>query len=173
MASPPPPSGPSPGAGPSRAPREPQDPLQPLNRELESLSLSGAHLSAEEVERSASLERTQETKGDPRAGLEAHAAAQDHPSVEAWLHALTPPQLDREGFVVLLSSLTVLTTAEQSASALFYGFAPRPSGDPPKTSVDLNKFHPSLLGKMSLIARDPPHTLLPLWSESLLESASR
>jgi hypothetical protein len=77
-----------------------------------------------------------------RPALEAHAAARDHPSVEAWLRAaaLQPQKLTADSLFTLLDAMPTLTAAEQSAAAdLFCAFS--------SDLKDWSVFHPFLLKK--------------------------
>jgi hypothetical protein len=79
-----------------------------------------------------------------RAGLEDYLRLKGDPSltVETWLRALRPQELDRGAFVRLMTALPTLTPAEDAAAAaLFFGFAEGMSDDPPSYAV----FHASLL----------------------------
>jgi hypothetical protein len=110
-----------------------------------------------------------------RAPLEAHAAAQGYRCPEAWLRALSPQQLDRTGFVLLVSLLKKLTSAEQrQAAALFLRFTPRDVKFP-SAAEDFEKFHPSLLTQEPLFRETPfgRNEMMPSFVSGALGHVSR
>jgi hypothetical protein len=79
-----------------------------------------------------------------RRALEDHAASHGHPSVEAWLRALTPPHFDSSALDHLFPALVLLNPEEQEAAAdLLFAFG----RDVPANPGGRGLFHPSLLAR--------------------------
>jgi hypothetical protein len=173
-------------SGPSRSSGYPQGPEEALNCTSKDIPIALGNISLDQL----SIEAP--SRGDvtdgPRAALEAYAAAQGHPSVEAWLRALRPPQLDRTNFEILLSLIDELSASEQNVAAeLFFGFllgmpasghflplsVPRLSASPAAPADgSMHVFHPSLLTEKPLMNSPVETELHPFWGCSFLTTVS-